>query len=79
MQITQKTEDEVVIALHDNGLDVALTIDALLEGPQVFNLNKFVIFYLKIVAIFFLRNRGLLQVRKRKIELAVLTKKKKKN
>ncbi|XP_050427101.1 protein lingerer isoform X3 [Adelges cooleyi] len=34
MQITQKSEDEIVIALHDNSLDVALTIDALLEGPQ---------------------------------------------
>ncbi|XP_015368477.1 PREDICTED: protein lingerer isoform X3 [Diuraphis noxia] len=34
MQITQKTEDEVVIALHDNALDIALTIEALLEGPQ---------------------------------------------
>lgn len=33
--ITQKTEDEAVIALHDNGLDIALTIEALLEGPQV--------------------------------------------
>jgi len=36
MQITQKTEDEVVYALHDNALDIALTIDALLEGPQVY-------------------------------------------
>jgi len=36
MQITQKTEDEIVIALHDNALDIALTIDALLEGPQVY-------------------------------------------
>lgn len=35
MLITQKTEDEAVIALHDNGLDIALTIEALLEGPQV--------------------------------------------
>ncbi|XP_050519774.1 protein lingerer isoform X2 [Daktulosphaira vitifoliae] len=34
MQIIQKSEDEIVIALHDNSLDVALTIDALLEGPQ---------------------------------------------
>jgi len=36
MQITQKTEDEIVIALHDNALDIALTIEALLEGPQVY-------------------------------------------
>jgi len=36
MQITQKTEDEIVIALHDNALDIALTIGALLEGPQVY-------------------------------------------
>lgn len=36
MSITQKSEDEVVIALHDNGLDIALTIEALLEGPQVY-------------------------------------------
>lgn len=42
MSITQKTEDEVVIALHDNGLDIALTIDALLEGPQV---NLFFCFF----------------------------------
>lgn len=35
MQIIQKPEDEILIALHDNGLDIALTIDALLEGPQV--------------------------------------------
>lgn len=35
MLITQKTEDEVVIALHDHGLDIALTIDALFEGTQV--------------------------------------------
>lgn len=35
MSITQKTEDEVVIALHDNSLDISLTIEALLEGPQV--------------------------------------------
>jgi len=41
MQITQKTEDEVVIALHDNALDIALTIDALLEGPQVCLSQKF--------------------------------------
>lgn len=41
MSITQKTEDEVVIALHDNGLDIALTIDALLEGPQVNKLFSF--------------------------------------
>lgn len=33
MTITQKTEDEVVIALHDNGLDMSLTVEALLEGP----------------------------------------------
>lgn len=49
MQITpQRTEDEVVIALHDNSLDVALTIDALLEGPQVFIfkvLNFYVVYY----------------------------------
>lgn len=38
MVITQKSEDEVVIALHDHGLDIALTIGALLEGTQVFNL-----------------------------------------
>lgn len=42
MSITQKTEDEVVIALHDNGLDIALTIDALLEGPQVNSLFYFI-------------------------------------
>ncbi|XP_025406617.1 protein lingerer isoform X3 [Sipha flava] len=33
MTITQKTEDEAVIALHDNGLDVTLTVEAILEGP----------------------------------------------
>lgn len=33
--ITHKSEDEVAIALHDNELDIALTIEALLEGPQV--------------------------------------------
>lgn len=32
--ITQKSEDEVAIALHDNELDVGLTIEAILEGPQ---------------------------------------------
>lgn len=35
MAITQKSEDEVVIALHDNGLDVELSIHALFERPQV--------------------------------------------
>jgi hypothetical protein len=35
MTITQKTEDEAVIALHDNGLDVTLTVEAILEGPLV--------------------------------------------
>ncbi|VVC33301.1 Hypothetical protein CINCED_3A019141 [Cinara cedri] len=34
MLITQKSEDEIVIALHDHGLDIALTIDALFEGTQ---------------------------------------------
>lgn len=41
MSITQKTEDEVVIALHDNGLDISLTIEALLEGPQVYLIFNF--------------------------------------
>jgi len=32
MLITQVSEDEAIIALHDNALDLSLTIEALLEG-----------------------------------------------
>lgn len=52
MTITQKTEDEVVIALHDNGLDISLTVGALMEGQLVcFNFNFYVLLFSYILTL----------------------------
>lgn len=85
MLITHKEEDDVVIALHDNGLDIALTVDALLEGNQVIGFSSSFIYFIFFKytsfnsTIFYLRIRGQQLVKRKKIEVVVSTKKKKRN